>query len=196
MKEEELNQDVETNELDDNNDPQPEEEGENQQLEESDEALEEQKDWFGDHQLSITVGGVLAAISLVIVLLVGLFSGVSFLTILFRMLYCGLIFFGLGFGIGWLISNYVSELAEVILPGSTNYSLGDNIDYTAGDDSEMDTGDDNEYVAESLTDTAEQQDVSSTKPEDGLSQKLRENSLPDDPKLLAEGIRTMMQRDE
>ena len=143
------------------------------------------------YEFPIKIGAIFAAVAIFIVLIVGIFSGITFWTILVRMVISGLIFFALGFGVGFLIKMFIPEIDE--LNGGEEYSPGDNVDYiTEDDDNEENEGEENkEYL-----DNFFEGDKNTSKKMGTLGGEASDYNIPDDPKMLADAVRTVIKRDE
>ena len=146
--------------------------------------------WFGENQFVMRSGIILAAIAIFIVIIIGIISGVGFWRILFRIILGGIIFFALGIGVGFLLQSFIPDISSRFKKSEEydNENVGDNVDYIADDNSE---DSDKEYI-----DSFKNEDGSNNPDIDKISQKTKEYNIPDDPKMLADAVRTVMKRDE
>lgn len=150
--------------------------------------------FLAEHQLGIKLGIALAVIAVLLVFFVGLITGVSFSTMVWRM-FLGLIIFSiLGLGIGFLIKTFVPEVSQIDLESDTrsdqrDHGLGENIDLVASHDE----GEDKEFIGGNLSIQEESPDTSI-----GYAKKdsVDEFNIPtNDPKMLADAVRTVMRRE-
>ncbi len=152
------------------------------------------QNWLTENQFSMQIGIVLAAIAVFLVIIIGIFSGVSFFTMLWRVFAGGIIFFALGFGIGFLLNQFIPEIAAAKDSSEDNreYDVGNNVDFTIEDEDNTENNDDQKEFMDTFQDDAPMMN----EPHHAPKNKFQEHNLPDDPKLLAEGVRTMMKKDE
>ncbi|MDH4127425.1 MAG: hypothetical protein OEV44_01640 [Spirochaetota bacterium] len=145
--------------------------------------------WFSDNQLAARFGIIFAGVAIFLIIIVGIFSGVGFWRIILRIFIGGIIFLGFGIGIGILLQKFVPELLSKKSESSNNdKSIGENVDYVAGDSTE-------ENNTEYLESFQQNQDNSDPKLKK-LDKKSKEFNIPNDPKMLADAVRTVMKRDE
>lgn len=170
---------------------------EEEQIEESEEVEAEevnnsQGSFLADNPFALQLGIVFLAIALLIVLLVGIFSGVSFSTILWRLISFGALFFILGFGIGVLLKMFVPEIMDIKDESYTEEGLGENIDYVTEEEDVNELThspgmeDDGGYGQERLS-SANSVNVDI----DGQS-----FSIENDPETLAKAVKTVYHRDD
>jgi len=140
-----------------------------------------------EYDFPIKIGAVFAFLAVVLVLLIGIFSGVTIGTILWRFIIGGAIFFLFGFGVGFLLKMFVPEITTL----NTDFQdedLGGTVDLTADDDQAEKEIVDNSFYQNGQEDQG-QLDL-------GKKGNLGDFNIPDDPKLLAEGVRTMLSKDD
>ena len=153
---------------------------------------------LSDHQFSITLGSIFAAIAILIVIFVGIVGGVSILTILWRIFLYSIVFFAIGAGIGFLLKWRIPEITQITSKGASQEktSLGENVDYITEEDDAMNESTNND----DLSKEEYLENINLTKPDttnESKQNKIKnEYSIPDDPKILAQAVRTVMKRDE
>jgi len=154
--------------------------------EELDESIttEQTSSLLDEHEFSIKTGTLFAIIAFVIVFIVGLIGGVTFLTILWRLFLVSLLFFVIGFGLGFLLKTFVPEVTD-LEKASHSEGLGDNIDLSTDDDDEKELVDSSFYQQENDFETVTGKSKDKT---DGFV-------IPDDPKILAKAIQTKLSED-
>ncbi len=143
------------------------------------------KEYFQKNPFSVKIAVFLAGIAVVLVLIVGIISGISFFwTIIWRMFLYGVIFAGMGYAIGIILEKYVPELFN--MEQNQEDELGEHVDYTTEDDL-------NNISENDLSDDFYQ---GSNPKQDKLTKLSKEYAIPNDPKILADAIRTKLYEDK
>ncbi len=158
------------------------------------------------------VGAVFSAAAFLLTLLVGIISGVKFGVTIVRSLICMPVFFGIGFGIIFVIKTYVPEVYEMLVEASSkeepvvsNSINQDEVEIAHEESSEGTRESNPEFTELSEKDF----DKYSTLGDDGLNTafnastgKLGKHIVVDEkfssyePKIMAQAIRTMMSKDK
>ncbi len=146
-------------------------------------------DLFTNNKTAMTLALGLTGIAIFLVLIVGIFSSVTFLTILWRMFIGAIFFFIFGFGLGVLVQYFVPGISELFEGAGFNSEdlLGENLDLVAGD------MDDSVY-----TDAFHQDDRMEEERGDLSSAKSIESqfNIPNDPELMAKAVKTILHKDD
>ncbi len=144
-------------------------------------------DLFTNNKTAMSLALGLTGAAIFLVLVVGIFSGVTFITILWRMFVSAIFFFVFGFGLGALIKYFVPGIAQIIEGSNSNLEdpLGENVDLMAGglDDA-------------TYTEAFHQGD--GDKSEGMSSDKSVESqfNIPNDPELMAKAVKTILHKDD
>ena len=158
------------------------------------------------------VGAVFSAAAFLLTLLVGIISGVKFGVTIIRSLICIPVFFGIGFGIIFVIKTYVPEVYEMLVTSSSKEASSETRSLNQ-EEVEIDHGEYSEGMEESkpeFTELSEKDfDKYSTLGDDGLNTafnasagKMGKHIVVDEkfssyePKIMAQAIRTMMSKDK
>ena len=158
------------------------------------------------------VGAVFSAAAFLLTLLVGIISGVKFGVTIIRSLICIPVFFGIGFGIIFVIKTYVPEVYEMLVTSSSKEASSETRSLNQ-EEVEIDHGEYSEGTMEpnpEFTELSEKDfDKYSTLGDDGLNTafnasagKMGKHIVVDEkfssyePKIMAQAIRTMMSKDK
>ncbi|GMT49858.1 MAG: hypothetical protein IEMM0008_1397 [bacterium] len=145
-------------------------------------------DLFTNNKTAMSLALGLTGVALFLVLVVGLFSGVTFATILWRMFVSVIFFFVFGFGLGALIKYFIPGIAQLIEGSNldTEEPLGENVDLMTGG------MDDSAY-----TETFHMGDGEDKS--EGMSSNRSVESqfnIPNDPELMAKAVKTILHKDD
>lgn len=159
---------------------------------------------------SIYLAGGLAAVTAVLVLIVGLFGGVGLGLILLRMILFSLLLFVLGAGLGFLLQKFVPDIWDTGSSAAASadeeggsMAHGGGIDMTVGEEefrpssgmARMDIPSGHEPAEE----VASASGASKWKKKDEIQGNYRiinEKKFPNDPEQYAKAVRTMLKKDD
>lgn len=140
-------------------------------------------------------GIIVAALSALITIIASIIGWVGFGTFIINFLIFTVIGFVLGFGIVYLLKLLTPEVFNMTGQTGDQDSIGENIDLTAGEEEEYSAP---EYShLEPNIPTDEEIHSSMNKPKDPKKfMKKGDVTIPKDPKVIAEAIRTVMSKDQ
>jgi hypothetical protein len=167
------------------------------------------------------IAAVFAVIAFFVTILGGIIAGVSIGVVVFRVIVSCIIFGGLGFGVVYVLKNYVPEVMDLFTSQNSAAGQGPDSVEIPGDEGEADvegaaegsgsdggftelSGEDFPRVSEA-TDTSAMDESLNQADSGGMNAKkgkLGKHIISDEskfqyePKLMAQAVRTMMKRDE